>query len=137
MTLKCYWTRIIITVCFALVMFTVATQALTHDFYFDPHPRDQDVVEGDDVLLRCDVSNRNHITFRWDFNGKRLVNDSRRFMEDSDLRILSTEGYKDSGVFSCTATNVTTGISARSRGATLNIICEYCPQITKYVCTNV
>lgn len=107
-----------------LALFTAVTQTISEDFYFDPHPRDQDVVEGVEVKLRCDVSNRNHIVFRWDYNGKRVQNDSRRFQEDSNLRILRVEGWQDSGVFSCIATNVTTGISVRSRGATLNVQCK-------------
>ena len=96
------------------------------NFYFDPNPeRQTDVTEGDDVTLKCDVSNRHHIVFKWEMNGKRVANTSRRFMRDSDLWIERVDRELDGGTFHCIATNVTTNIATRSRSALLNIMCEY------------
>ena len=116
--------QLALIVCFTLCLFTVATQTLSQDLYFDPSPLDQDAVEGSDVTLNCDVSNRQHIVFRWELNGRKVQNDSRRFQQDSDLRIVDVRGADDAGVYLCIATNVTTGISVRSQGATLNVLCK-------------
>lgn len=96
------------------------------NFYFDPSPMDQEVIEGQETRLRCDVSNRKHIRFYWTVNDRPLQNTSRRFQEDSDLRILRVDRADDSGYFQCIATNMTTGVSLKSRSATLTIYCEYC-----------
>jgi len=90
-------------------------------FYFDPTPVNQDVVEGKDVTLRCDVSNRRLITFYWTLNGKQLLNTSRRFQEGSDLKILWVDKDLDNGSLRCIATNSTTGIALTSAVARLNI----------------
>ena len=122
----CSWQRVVLTLCVTFHLSTVAVEtSLSQELYFDPSPLDQNAVEGSDVTLHCDVSNRQHIVFRWTFNNQRMRNDSRRFMQDSDLRITSVEGARDSGVFHCIATNVTSGHSRRSSGATLNVLCEY------------
>lgn len=97
------------------------------NFYFDPAPINQDVREGGSVTLRCDVSNRRHIAFYWALNDKPLANTSRRYQEDSDLRILRVNRDQDGGSFRCIATNVTTGVSIRSTQAILNILCKYIP----------
>ncbi len=94
------------------------------NFYFDPAPIDQDVLEGEDTLLRCDVSNRKHIAFYWQLDGKPLVNTSRRYQDESDLRIKQVDRNKDSGSFRCIATNISTGVSLISTEAKLNIICK-------------
>jgi len=94
-------------------------------FYFDPAPVSQDVVEGEEVTLRCDVSNRRMISFYWMLNLKPLTNTSRRFQEDSDLKIVSVDRGLDNGSLRCIATNVTTGIALRSAEARLNIFCKY------------
>ena len=92
-------------------------------FYFDPAPINQDVIEGEETRLRCDVSNRKLIIFYWMLNGKQLSNTSRRFQEDSDLRILRVDRHQDAGSLRCIATNVSTGIALRSTEAKLNIQC--------------
>ncbi|XP_048732970.1 inactive tyrosine-protein kinase 7-like [Ostrea edulis] len=89
-------------------------------FYFSSKPEDMDVVEGSEVLLRCDVSNRQHIVFSWAHNNKPLVPTSRRFQEGSHLHILRVTRESDSGTFSCIATNKTSGYSLVSE-ASLNI----------------
>jgi hypothetical protein len=94
-------------------------------FYFDPAPVDQDVVEGREARLRCDVSNRRSIVFYWTLNGRTVPNVSRRYQDDSDLRIVRADRIQDSGSFRCVATNVTTGIALRSIEAKLNVLCEY------------
>ncbi|KAK2187586.1 hypothetical protein NP493_161g04000 [Ridgeia piscesae] len=107
--------------------FVAVTKTRQQDnFYFDPAPRNQDVVEGGKVILRCDVSNRRHITFYWTLGSddKRLPNTSRRFQEDSDLHIVRVSRQEDAGSFRCVATNVTTGVSRISTEAQLNILCE-------------
>ena len=117
----------VVTMFCAVSMVTVVAQeARTQDnFYFDPHPQNTDVIEGDSVLLRCDVSNRHHITFKWELNGRRVANSSRRHMDDSDLWIARVDREQDSGTFHCIATNVTSRIPTRSAGAVLDIFCEY------------
>jgi PTK7 protein tyrosine kinase 7 len=109
-----------------VAFFAAVTKSKTQDnFYFDPAPMDADAVEGGEVRLRCDVSNRKMIRFYWTLNGRRLANDSRRFQEDSDLRILRVDRNQDLGSYRCIATNVTTGISVTSTEARLNMQCEY------------
>ena len=93
-------------------------------YYFDPAPIDQDVVEGDSAYLRCDVSNRRFIKFYWSLDAKTVSNTSRRFQEDSNLRILRVNRDQDSGSFRCIATNDSTGVSLSSTEARLNILCE-------------
>ena len=111
-----------------VVGWTAATPTKQQDgFYFDPAPVNQDVKEGEEVRLRCDVSNRKMITFYWIMNGKALANTTRRFQEDSDLRILWVNRFQDNGSLSCIATNMSTGIALRSAEARLNILCEYTP----------
>lgn len=109
--------------------FYVVTPAVTKtkqqdSFYFDPSPINQDVVDGGEALLRCDVSNRRQITFYWTINGRQLANTSRRYQDDSNLRIVRVDRSQDAGSFRCIATNVTTGIALRSTEAKLNISCE-------------
>lgn len=93
-------------------------------FYFDPAPVNQDVTEGEDVRLRCDVSNRKLISFYWTLNSRQLTNTSRRFQEGSDLRILWVDRVLDNGSLRCIATNMSTGIALRSNEARLNIFCK-------------
>lgn len=95
------------------------------NFYFDPSPQDQEVIQGHETRLRCDVSSRKHIRFYWTVNDRPLQNTSRRFQEDSDLRILRVDRAEDSGYFQCIATNMSTGVSLKSRGASLTIFCKY------------
>lgn len=73
----------------------------------------------------CDVSNRRHIIFQWIENGKQIENTTRRFQEDSNMRILRVSRDEDIGPFQCIATNVTTGFSLQSLEAHLNIQCKY------------
>ena len=109
---------------------TAVTKTKQQDsFYFDPSPINQDVVEGLEALLRCDVSNRRQIQFYWTINGRQLTNTSRRFQDGSNLRILRVDRVDDAGSFRCIATNVTTGIALRSTEAKLNISCEYIRQL--------
>ena len=106
--------------------FAAVTKSREQDvFYFDPAPIDQDIVEGDDIRLRCDVSNRRHIQFYWTLNDRNVANTTRRYQEDSNLRILHVNREEDAGAFRCIATNVTTGVSLQSTEARLNILCEY------------
>ena len=93
-------------------------------FYFDPAPVSQDVIEGEEVTLRCDVSNRKMIVFHWMLNQKVMSNTSRRFQEDSDLRVLRADRLQDAGSFRCVATNVSTGMALRSTEAKLNVLCK-------------
>lgn len=106
---------------FFWLCFTVLSQ---DTFYFSSKPEDMDVIEGSEVLLRCDVSNRQHIVFSWAHNNKPIVPTSRRFQEGSHLHILRVTREEDSGTFSCIATNKTSGYSLVSEAA-LNIQCKY------------
>ena len=94
-------------------------------FYFDPAPVSQNVIEGSSVRLRCDVSNRQQISFYWTLNGKPVTNTSRRWQDGSDLRITWVDREQDQGSLRCIATNVTTGIALRSAEAKLNILCKH------------
>lgn len=94
------------------------------NFFFSPNPVSQDVVEGSEVILRCDVSNRQSIVFHWESNGRMISNTSRRFQEDSDLRILRVDRDLDSGGFYCIALNSSTGGTKASSEAILNILCK-------------
>lgn len=109
-----------------IVWFAVIQWTYQQDsFYFDPAPIGLDVIEGEDVHLRCDVSNRRDVVFYWTLNGKTIANTSRRFQDDSDLRIVSVDRNLDSGSLRCVATNFTTGIALRSTEAKLNISCKF------------
>ena len=94
-------------------------------FYFSVMPQHQDVVEGTETRIRCDVSDRRHVFFQWTEDGRPVRNTSRRFQEDSNLRILRVLRSEDSGLFQCTATNATTRFSLQSNEAKLNIQCKY------------
>ena len=121
-------TCVTLTVMLGVVYVAVVGGTRQQDsFYFDPAPVSQDVVEGSGVRLRCDVSNRQQITFYWTLNGKPVLNTSRRWQDGSDLRITSVDRHQDSGSLRCIATNVTTGIALRSAEARLNILCKHCP----------
>ena len=109
-----------------LLLFPAVTKSKTQDnFFFDPAPTSQNVVEGQEVLLRCDVSNRKHIIFYWTIDGREVQNTSRRFQIGSDLNIRRVSRDDDGGSFRCIATNVTTGVSLSSLEARLNIYCKY------------
>ncbi|XP_076306056.1 inactive tyrosine-protein kinase 7-like isoform X2 [Tachypleus tridentatus] len=90
-------------------------------FYFNPHPKGQTVINGQSVILRCNVSNTNHIVFYWTLDSHPVLNGTRRFQEGSNLFITRVDRRKDSGEFKCIATNVTSGISLASQGAQLDI----------------
>ncbi|GFO27901.1 tyrosine protein kinase like otk like [Plakobranchus ocellatus] len=94
-------------------------------FYFNKKPESKDVVEGSETKLDCDVSDRRHIAFQWLQGGQPLQNTSRKYQEDSNLRILRVTRKEDEGPFSCIATNVTTEFSITSQEAYLNIQCKY------------
>ena len=94
-------------------------------FYFSTMPQSRNVVEGSDITIDCDVSDRQHIIFQWMFRGKLVVNSSRRFQDNSNLRILRVSRDEDDGPFTCIATNITTGFSLQSSNAKLNIQCKY------------
>lgn len=90
-------------------------------YYFSVKPHDQDVVEGAETSILCDVSDRQHIFFQWMENGRPVRNTSRRFQEDSNLRILRVLRDEDAGKFQCIATNATTRFSLQSDEARLNV----------------
>ena len=94
-------------------------------FYFSLKPHDQSVVEGTELTLLCDVSNRRHISFQWIQDGKPVTNTSRRFQEGRNMRILRVTREDDVGAFQCIATNVTTGFSLLSGEAFLDIQCKF------------
>ncbi len=118
-------------ICFCILVLSGSRSQ--DNFYFDPAPIDQDVLEGEETLLRCDVSNRKHIAFYWQLDGKPLVNTSRRYQDESDLRIKQVDRNKDGGSFRCIATNISTGVSLISTEAKLNIICKILPQTIIFV----
>ncbi|KAK3700261.1 hypothetical protein RRG08_033539 [Elysia crispata] len=96
-------------------------------FYFSVTPESTEAVEGSETKLYCDVSDRRHIAFQWMQRGKQVQNTSRKYQEDSNLRILRVMRGEDEGPFSCIATNVTTEFAMESQEASLRIICEILP----------
>ena len=125
--------RTILILTFLFLHFVAITKSRTQqDIFFDPAPFGTNVAEGEETILRCDVSNRKHITFYWTLNDRRVANTSRRYQVDSDLRILRVNKEEDSGSFRCIATNTTTGVSIRSIEARLNVFCEY--DLYSYFC---
>ncbi|XP_064621209.1 inactive tyrosine-protein kinase 7-like isoform X2 [Lineus longissimus] len=92
------------------------------NFYFSVKPESQDVIEGEKVILRCDVSNRKLIVFHWTLDEKQLLNTSRRFQDGSNLIITRVNRGEDVGSFLCIATNDSTGYSLKSKEAVLNIL---------------
>ena len=116
------WFVILVLFC----VFVAITKSRQQDnFYFDPAPINQDVIEGESTKLRCDVSNRKHISFYWTLNDHDVENTTRRYQKDSNLWILRVNRDDDIGSFRCIATNVTTGVSLRSTEARINILCKY------------
>ncbi|RUS85386.1 hypothetical protein EGW08_006871, partial [Elysia chlorotica] len=106
-----------------LVLATVLGLSLSQDlFYFNVKPENTDAVEGSETKLFCDVSDRRHIAFHWTQQGKPLQNTSRKYQEDSNLRILRVMRGEDEGPFNCIATNVTTEFSMESQEAILTIL---------------
>jgi len=121
-------TSINVLLCACVCYYSAVTKTKQQDsFYFDPSPINQNVVEGVEAVLRCDVSNRRQIMFYWTLNGRQLANTTRRHQIDSDLHITRVDRTLDDGSFRCIATNVTTGIALRSTEARLNISCTYRP----------
>lgn len=117
---------ILLTLLVFLCVFTAVTKSKQQDnFYFDPAPMDTDAAEGGEAHLRCDVSNRRLIRFYWTLNGRTVANNSRRYQDDSDLRIVRVDRELDSGSYRCIATNDSTGISVTSTAAKLNILCKF------------
>ncbi|XP_076442608.1 inactive tyrosine-protein kinase 7-like [Babylonia areolata] len=105
----------------AVLWWAGGTSGQLDTFYFSVMPRDQDVVEGRETRIACDVSDRRHIFFQWTQDGRPVRNSTRRFQEDSHLRILRVLRTEDAGLFQCTATNATTRFSLQSNEAKLNI----------------
>lgn len=111
--------------CFLFTVFLAAEGQDIPVFFFSKNPQSKDVVEGTETRLQCDVSDRTHIRFHWTLDGKPLTNTSRRFQEDSNLRILRVLRGEDEGAFRCIATtNVPTAYSIVSQEASLNIQCK-------------
>ncbi|XP_055878198.1 inactive tyrosine-protein kinase 7-like isoform X2 [Biomphalaria glabrata] len=90
-------------------------------FYFNIKPQNKEAVEGTETRLHCDVSDRRHIYFQWTQAGKPIVNTTRKYQEDSNLRILRVLRGQDEGPFQCVATNYTTGFSLQSQEAYITI----------------
>lgn len=105
-------------------------------YYFQPHPRDQDVRKSQSVTLECGVSNSKQVVFYWTLNGDPVANTTRRFQEGSNLHITRADPSEDLGEFKCIATNETTGISLASQGAQLNVLCESSSSFTSLRQTN-
>ncbi|KAK6998070.1 inactive tyrosine-protein kinase 7, partial [Biomphalaria glabrata] len=99
-------------------------------FYFNIKPQNKEAVEGTETRLHCDVSDRRHIYFQWTQAGKPIVNTTRKYQEDSNLRILRVLRGQDEGPFQCVATNYTTGFSLQSQEAYITIRCN--KELSKY-----
>ncbi|KAH9496198.1 hypothetical protein Btru_010465 [Bulinus truncatus] len=91
-------------------------------FYFNTRSETKNVVEKMETRLDCDVSDRRHIYFQWTQAGKPVVNTTRKYQEDSNLRILRVLRGQDEGPFQCVATNYTTGFSLQSQEYFINVL---------------
>ena len=110
-----------------LSLSTVLGSCLCQDsYYFNVQPAaTTQAAEGSEVRLDCDVNDRRHIAFHWQQNGKNLQNTSRKYQEDSNLRILRVLRGVDEGVYKCIAVNTTTKYDIMSNEAQLKVLCEY------------
>ncbi|XP_067142021.1 inactive tyrosine-protein kinase 7-like isoform X1 [Centruroides vittatus] len=112
----------VIRSCFILV-YVVLVDCITLDgLQFDPVPRDVTVFKGENAVLECGVTRRHHITIYWTLNGETIENNTRRYQEDTNLRIRRVDPQHDLGEFKCIAMNVTSGVSLASPPAQLNIL---------------
>lgn len=95
------------------------------DFYFRTNPHNESVTMGQSVRLLCSVSSDDRIVLAWTFNKETIRNTSRRYQEGSALVIRRADYRLDSGLFECTATNISSGFSIASLPAALTVHCKY------------
>lgn len=91
-------------------------------FYFSVEPKSPvRTIDGHRLVLPCDVSDRNQITFHWTFNDQLLENTTRRYQNHSQLIIDPVYRQRDSGLYQCVARNHTSSYSVSSRIVELDI----------------
>ncbi|CAH0547715.1 unnamed protein product [Brassicogethes aeneus] len=92
------------------------------DPYFVKSPQNSDVIQGKSVFLPCEVTPNEGITYFWELNGSKLSNTTRRYQTESGLKITRVDRERDSGQFTCIASDPTGKTpSITSSPATLNI----------------
>ncbi len=104
-----------------------------NNFYFNPKPLDQVVIEGKPTLIECGVSNNDHISIHWNHNNNQIIYDSRRYQQNSNLVIVYADRVLDLGQFTCVATNTSTGYSIQHT-IELKVFCEYFYYYQKVFC---
>ncbi|XP_055347683.1 inactive tyrosine-protein kinase 7-like isoform X2 [Paramacrobiotus metropolitanus] len=108
-----------------LILFWSATRLCvdaSDTFYFTAEPEARiSVIEGQRLILPCDVSEHEHIDFHWTFNNYLIENSTRRYQNGSQLIIDPVYRLRDTGQYQCTARNASSGFSRSSRLAELDI----------------
>ena len=95
------------------------------DFYFRTHPHNESVKTGEHFRLECSVSSGDRILLAWTLNKESVRNTARRYQESSSsaLVVRRADHRLDSGLFECSATNVSSGFSIASLPATVSVQC--------------
>ena len=91
-------------------------------FYFPQHPRFPDnVVEGQRLVVNCQVSETASIVYYWQQNGRNIDNTFRRYHNVSSLVFEIVHRQRDVGEYQCTAFNTSSGHTVSSSIAQLNV----------------
>lgn len=98
---------------------------LKDTFNFSENPENIRVINGGSVLLKCAVKVDEGLIFHWQQDGVNISNTTRRLLVDSNLLIRRVDHRIDPGEYSCLVTNITSGVTFRSRITTLNVQCKY------------
>jgi len=81
---------------------------------------------GQSLRLDCRVSAEDRISISWTLDGETVLNTSRRYQDPltGDLIIRRADRRLDSGSFSCSATNISSGFSIVSQPAIVTVLCK-------------
>jgi hypothetical protein len=95
---------------------------MSDNFYFIQHPKFPDkVVEGQRLIIPCQVSETDHIVYHWLLNNRLVENTTRRYLNTSSLVIEPVHRGRDTGQYQCVAQNTSSGYSTASSVADLTI----------------
>ena len=81
---------------------------------------------GQSLRLDCRVSAEDRISISWTLDGEMVLNTSRRYQDPltGDLIIRRADRRLDTGSFSCSATNISSGFSIVSQPAVVTVLCK-------------
>lgn len=92
------------------------------DFYFTQHPRfPENVVEGQRLMVNCQVDDATSIVYHWQQNGRNIDNTLRRYQNGSSLVFEIVHRQRDVGEYQCTAFNTSSGHSVSSSTSQLSV----------------